>query len=554
MLITVAKLQNYKDLASAVIIYIKILEEKVMKKFVTSVFVVVSVLSACTVQNQGQSYDEVYYSPKDKSAVAQVNRPILHKMTKDVQVTTDSSYLSEPISGNDNPDNQMAQDSKSLKDGQSYATDNNINNNFNYNDYYDYGYASRIRRFQYGYFNDYYHDYYTNRYWYDYNPGYWGSSIYSNWGMNMGMSYYMDPFSYGSFYSPFSSFYNPFYSPFSSGYYGLGYNMGYNDGYYGYGYGGYGYGGYGYGGYGYGLGYSNIYDHNSSPASGPRKNVSGSNGPTPSERASFNQHYTAFSNGNAGVTSVNVPRNGREVNNSLGTSVNSGLRDKVAGSNPIGMNQRETGVGNNVFGTSNGNVQRPVNTREQLNRNDLNRYISDPVNNPQVSKTDTRSLQQQQQRYFKDRAAGTQNKAVRTNAPVRYAKPTQDAAPQQYYSPANSRPRSSNEYTSPSYRTPGKYNASQQATPQRSVSNPQRYAAPKDYQTPVNNSGTRREVSNFNTRSANTSSPSYSSPSRSTYSAPSQSYSAPASNARESSSGSSSSGSSSGSSSSRPRR
>ena len=47
-----------------------------MKKFVTSIIVVVSVLSACTVQNQGQSYDEVYYSPKDKSAVVPTNRPI----------------------------------------------------------------------------------------------------------------------------------------------------------------------------------------------------------------------------------------------------------------------------------------------------------------------------------------------------------------------------------------------------------------------------------------------------------------------------------------------
>lgn len=536
-----------------------------MKKIVTSVIIVVSVLSACTVQNQGQSYDEVYYSSKDKSAVAEVNRPVLHKMTREVEVTTDSSYPDEPIVGNENPDEAQVQDYKSANDSESNANDNNINNNFNYNDYYDYAYASRIRRFQYSPFNDYYHDYYTNRYWYDYNPGYYGSSIYSNWGMNPGMSFYMDPFSYGSYYSPFSSFYNPFYSPFSSGFYGLGYNRGYYDGFYGYGYGGgYGYGYGGYGGYGYGGGYNNIYDRNSSVHYAPRRDGAGSNGPTPGERTAFSQRYTAFSNGGAGVTSVNTPRNGREVNNTSGTSVNAGLRDKVAGANPTGVNQRVPGSRNNVFGSSNSNVQRPGNTREKLNRNDLNRYISDPVNDPQVNgrKTDPRSFQQQQERYFKDRATGNpQSKASRNNGSVRYTKPQQDKAPQQYYSPVNSRPRSSNEYTSPGYRNPSDYNT-KKAVPQRSVSNPQRYAPPRVYQSTENNSGNRREVSNYNSRSSsNSSTPSNSSPSRSTYSAPSssysapsQNYSAPSGNSRESSSGSSSSGSSSGRSSSSPRR
>jgi len=539
-----------------------------MKKIVTSVIVVLSTLTACTVQNQGQSYDEVYYSPNDKSTIAEVKRPVLHKTTKEVEITADSNDLGESVIGNNNRNNGMTQDTKSALDTESYVTDNSINNNFNYDDYYDYSYASRIRRFQYGYFNDYYHDFYTNRYWYDYNPGYWGSSIYSGWGMNPGMSFYMDPFSFG--YSSFGFGYNGFwngYRGFYDGYNGFGYGYG-GYGYGGYGYGGYGYGGYGYGGgygfggYGYGGGYTNSNDRNSSVYYGPRKDVSSSNGPTPGERTAFTQRYNAFSNGGGAVTTVNSPRNGQAViNNNI--SGNSG--NKVATINTGRMNQLQNGSGNNLFESSNANVQRPVNNRGLLNRNDINRFISDPVRDPQVNtkKTDARSFQQQQNSYFKDRAVGnTPNKVTRENSAVRYTKPQQDVAPQQYYSPVNLRPRSGNEYTSPSYRNPGEYN-SKQATPQRSVSDPQRYAPPRVYQSPVNTpsyNSNKREVSNFNTRSSSDySAPS--SPSRSTYTAPTQTYSAPSqpsysapSSSRESSSGSSSGSGSSGGSYNGPRR
>lgn len=487
-----------------------------MKKIVTSVIVVLSTLTACTVQNQGQSYDEVYYSPNDKSTIAEVRGPVLHKVTKEVEITADSNDLSG---------NGTTQDSNSLKSSESYVTDNSINNNFNYDDYYDYSYASRIRRFQYGYFNDYYHDFYTNRYWYDYNPGFWGSSIYSGWGMTPGISFYMDPFYFG--YSPFYGFgYNGFWN---------GYNRGFYDGYYGYGYGGngYGYGGYGYGGYGgyYGGGYNNSIDHNSSVYYGPRREISSSNGPTPGERTAFSQRYNAFSNGGgAGVASS--PRNGQTVVNNNPSGVSNNKASTVNTGNTGRIIQSGNGGNNNLFESSNTNEQRSVNNRGQLNRSNLNRFISDPVRDPQTNsnKTDTRTFQQQQDRYFKDRAVGNPpTKVTRENAAVRYTKPQQDVAPQQYYNPANSRPRSSNEYTSPSYRNPAQYN-SRQVAPQKSVSDPQRYSPPRVYQSPVytapSNSSSKREVSNFNTRSSSD----YSTPSsssRSTYSAPTQSYSAP---------------------------
>ncbi len=46
-------------------------------------------------------------------------------------------------------------------------------------DYYDYAYSARLRRFYHPVvYRDYYADYYTNLYWYTYDPYYWGTSIY----------------------------------------------------------------------------------------------------------------------------------------------------------------------------------------------------------------------------------------------------------------------------------------------------------------------------------------------------------------------------------------
>ncbi|MDP4290256.1 MAG: hypothetical protein Q8908_04170 [Bacteroidota bacterium] len=513
-----------------------------MKKIVTSVVVILSALTACTVINQGQSYDDVYYNPNDKSTVAVQENPGLHKSSKAVIIKTDSNTLSGKTIGQLKDANTLSSDS--------YVTSNN--NSFNYDDYYDYSYASRIRRFQYAPFNDYYNDYYTNRYWYNYDPMYWGSSIYSSWGWSPSMSFYMSPFSMSwGIYSPFNSFYDPFYDPFMFGYgyypYGFGYNnymMGYYNGFYdGY----YGYYGLGYGRYGYGGGgYSNSLDKNASVYYGPKRNTLGSNnGPTPTERVAFSQRYTAFSGG--GASGVSSAQNAREVinNNASASAITSGQKDKGVTTTAVTANQREAGS-NNLFGTTNATTQRTATT---LNRKDVNRYISNSARDQQIQgkRVDIRSLQQQSNN-FKDRTVGTQN----VNGNVRYVKPQQSSAPQQYYSPVYSRPRSSNEYSSPGYRNPAIYNSRQFTPQQRSVSDPQRYVPQRVYSAPSGNSGNRGEVSNYNNyRQVESSYPSssYSSPRStysapaSTYSAPSQTYSAPAGNARESGSSSSSSGS-----------
>lgn len=199
--------------------------------------------------------------------------------------------------------------------------------NFNYDDYYDNAYASRVSRFQnpiYGI--GYYDSYYTNQYSYTGNPSTYGNSIYNsypsnmynsynnygmgNYGMSgysmgyggygngMSMSYGMGSMGMGyGMNSMYGSGYGMGYNPFSMGYspYGMC-GMG-NYGMYGYNpYGGYGYNPYGMGyspygmnmyspysmGYmgsgGYSTGYYNPYDYNSvNTYNGPRTSPSGGN-------------------------------------------------------------------------------------------------------------------------------------------------------------------------------------------------------------------------------------------------------------------------------------
>jgi len=179
------------------------------------------------------------------------------------------------------------------EDGNTYITNNYYsgdNYEFNEDDYYDYAYAARLRRFHspvYGY--GYYNSYYTNTYWYDYNPFNWGVSIYLSypwWGFGYS-TYGYGGYGYGGYgYGGYGGYYGGHHGYYGGhhGYYGG--HHGYYGGHHGYysGYGGYygGYDGYGYGGYdGYYGGYNNPYYYNSYDANsyyyGPRMSTS-SNG------------------------------------------------------------------------------------------------------------------------------------------------------------------------------------------------------------------------------------------------------------------------------------
>lgn len=123
------------------------------------------------------------------------------------------------------------------------------NTNFDYDDYYDYSYSVRIKRFHrpvYGF--GYYDDYYTNLYWYTYDPWVWGTSVYLgydwwwwdcyggpyfslgfNWGWGSIGWHWGHPFS-GWYYYPHFYYRYPW-SPWYWGYGGWGYWAGYNHGY-----------------------------------------------------------------------------------------------------------------------------------------------------------------------------------------------------------------------------------------------------------------------------------------------------------------------------------
>lgn len=250
--------------------------------------------SACssTYHAGSNTPDDVYYSPGSVPA----SQPATYPQTPAAQpgdyTQSNSNYDQGTSSGYDQQPDYSSTTQSQDQQGNTYIT-----NNYNYNedDYYDYEYSSRIRRFYtpvYGY--GYYNPYYTNQYWYDYNPVSWGVSIYLGYDWWAPSFYYNDPFCYGGisigyspWYSPwhyphyYSPWYAPTYFPWYSGFGGYwnGYNNGYYAGYYDGLYSGY-----------YG-GYHNPYYYNSYDATsyyyGPRGS-SGGNSPRPEGRQNSN--------------------------------------------------------------------------------------------------------------------------------------------------------------------------------------------------------------------------------------------------------------------------
>jgi hypothetical protein len=273
-----------------------ILKTNKMKKLVIITASTITILSSCISQKMGTSNynDDVYANPKED----RIEEARIAAEKKQAKEAADKRY-NDSIAA-------VKKAQKDKDDANPYYKDKE----FKYDDYYDYEYATRVKRFN----NNinglsYYDNYYTNSYWYNQNPYNYGVSVYNGyswWGP-----------SYNSYsYNPSINFYNNWgwgcnpgygyggYNPYMAGYM-QGYNNGFNNGYFGnpYGYGnpygfgssfgfGYGYGnyGYGYGNYGYGYpysyggygynngwGYYNSYDNNSSYTYGPRSSHGGGN-------------------------------------------------------------------------------------------------------------------------------------------------------------------------------------------------------------------------------------------------------------------------------------
>lgn len=260
---------------------------KMKKLFVLSNLVIV-LLSSCVTQKTSTYSDDVYANPKED----RIEEARLAAIAKQEREAREKRY-NDSIAA-------VKQAQKEKDDANPYYKDRE----FKYDDYYDYEYATRVKRFNNGINGlSYYDNYYTNSYWYSGNPynygisvynGYswWGSS-YNSYSYNPSISFYSSwGWGYGnqfgcySGYNPYMAGYmqgynNGFYNGFYGGnYYGYGNPYGY--GMYGYGYNPYGYGyPYGYGGWGNpynnGWGYYNSYDSNSSYTYGPRSSHGGGN-------------------------------------------------------------------------------------------------------------------------------------------------------------------------------------------------------------------------------------------------------------------------------------
>ena len=169
-----------KDLSNQIIVTkIKMSNTKKTNtiKTLTKLSAVVILLSSCTSMQQTASTnsDDVYASSKDKPVVNEYN-----------SVATPAQSNSEEYKQQTPNSTAVEQDEK----GNTYITNKYYDSDFDYDDYYDYEYAVRMKRFyhpasSYGYYDNYY----TNSYWYSGNPFHWGLSIYLGY-LWWGSSYY----------------------------------------------------------------------------------------------------------------------------------------------------------------------------------------------------------------------------------------------------------------------------------------------------------------------------------------------------------------------------
>ncbi|MBE0661075.1 MAG: hypothetical protein IH597_01305 [Bacteroidales bacterium] len=556
-------------------------EGKPMKPIAILSLFAAMLMASCTTSRPGATvYDDVYYSPRDR--VVHVKEVVITTNDQE-QIATgqdQQEYYQEETQYYTDPSYETPYtESQYYSDPQSGSV-----SNYYYGDYYDYSYTSRLRRFHSPGFGSYYNDYYTNMYWYNYDPYYYGTSIYIGYG------------GYPSYYygwgwprrSYWSSWYSPYYM-YGMGYphyyyggyssYWMGYNHGYWDGY-------------------YGSYYGNDWYYNSNDQNsyyyGPRTSFAGNTGSGGNNEAAgrpvtFGERYEKALIGE-GVTRGS--QDGRGSRPAPGTEVTRGSNSGAVDAE----RQTSTDVKRGEAITSPQDTDRSgtrVGSGVREGQNAEGRRINEPTDqNTQPART----VAPNQRNYEYDGSSSRPNPGyVRPDA--QRQQPTQiQRQPQPYSSPRYTKPKTSEEFTSPAYRNPSNVvrpadnqpqrqeaSPSQQRSPvqtspgreeqsqprytppgrsndnRQSTPPPRSYSPPTRSETPARSSGPTYTPPTRN----NNSSPSYSAPSRSNSSSPSRSsspsYSAPSrssgsSSPPPSSSGSSGSSRSSGSSSGRGKR
>ena len=143
------------------------------------------------------SADDVYYSSKDYSKPKAATYPATPAApaSEYSQDNTNNNNTTVADPNSDQTNYSSAQDqsgnTSSVQRSADYSSTSQyqdeqgttyVTNNYYNDDYYDYSYSSRLRRYYspaIGY--SYYDPYYTNSYYYDYYPSSWGVSIYSTY-------------------------------------------------------------------------------------------------------------------------------------------------------------------------------------------------------------------------------------------------------------------------------------------------------------------------------------------------------------------------------------
>jgi len=546
------------------------MEELKMKKLLVFAVLPLFIVAGCTTQYQAKApYDDVYYSSRDlpaaastKVIVTQAQVPVASDYNpsnnrEDSQDTTQQSDnqatgTTEYSNYNDEPSGAVSE-SYTEPGGDTYIS------NY-YDNYYDYAYASRLRRFHSNSFMDsYYNDYYSNMYFYDYNPWSWGTSIYFNSGwyspsFGMNFEWGWPSYSYGWGYPSYGNYWSGYYDGYYDGYWAGNGNHGWysNDG------GGYNNGNYYYGHRGqsgFSGGSSNgrndiaPRDQKSGQDVNPRDNPENSRGygigsasvaggistrgeVTPSSGNASGVNGRSLKNTNSQPRQrTNSPFQVNErsrQNTQPGRTTNPGYRGSYIA--PSKYTQRKQNTGNVLPGRQVSPQSKITNPQQPVN-NRMNVVTAGHINN------------------------GRENSLSNTAQSARIYQ-QQRTRIQSYSSPSYTKPRSSQEYTTPKYRN---IRNNDNPSPSPQYSQPQQRSMQSgNYER--RSSDNQRQSGSQATPERQPSSPAYSAPSRSSensYTAPSRSSNSTNSSStpsRSSSGSSNSSNSSNSSGSGRPRR
>ncbi len=501
-------------------------------------YILLGFLSVLSLNGIAQEYDDIYYNADDR--VYDQNNA-----NNSVINVPESEYGSN---GNARYSDGNPSETEVIETEDGTTIVNNYYNGDNYDfdtdDYYDYAYSSRIRRFHRPIATySYYDPFYTNMYWYNYDPFFYGSSIYLSynfwrprpWRFNAGWGW-----NSWNAYNNFSWGYNFGWSPGWSGYYASSFvnpwgfnNWGFNNNPWGY-----------HAGYcagfsnGYNLGYNNFYYDNSYYNSFDANSV--------------NNHYYGHRSNTTSNTNYSHRGVGEAYVNATGKKgVNTAFASKDIAAATRSVNVKPKTVGTvKSRGTSVNTPRKEVNAPRNYSTTTPVSTTPKAVSRPKSTAV-TSPASPTRPRTINSRDVNRPSRSNGTTAPRNVSTPKVVTPSRNRNTSIPSGPRFEPSKSNRSYSRPsnGSYNRSSSPSSRPRTTSPERNRS-KEYSTPNRNksykkgsSGSRN--SNFS-GSSRSNSRSYSTPSRS-YSRSGSSGSSSRSYSRSSGSSRSSSGTSSGS-------